>query len=137
MQETRVQSLGQEDPLEKELATNSSVLAWEIPWTQGPGRLWSTGWQRVRHNLGTEQQEQQILNFQVNEFSVLYAHGNFQRKQNIELFHHDRNSPESLSEQFQLAREAITSHICIASWSSNKQNYTIDILWIYLFLLSP
>ena len=36
MQETRVRSLGQEDPLEKELATHSSVLAWEIPWTQGP-----------------------------------------------------------------------------------------------------
>ena len=41
MQETRVQSLGQEDPLEKEMATHSSVLAWEIPWTEEPGGLQS------------------------------------------------------------------------------------------------
>jgi len=39
MQETQVQSLGQEDPLEKEMATHSSILAWEIPWTEEPGRL--------------------------------------------------------------------------------------------------
>ena len=41
VQETRVPSLGQEDPLEKELATHSSILAWEIPWTEEPGRLQS------------------------------------------------------------------------------------------------
>ena len=39
MQETRVQSLGEDDPLEKEIATHSSVLTWEIPWTEKPGRL--------------------------------------------------------------------------------------------------
>ena len=39
MQETQVRSLGQEDPLEKEMATHSSILAWKIPWTEGPGRL--------------------------------------------------------------------------------------------------
>ena len=43
MQETRVQSLGQEDPLEKEMATHSSILAWRIPWAEEPGRLQSTG----------------------------------------------------------------------------------------------
>ena len=43
MQETRVQSLGQEDPLEKEMATHSSVLAWKIPWTEEPGELQSMG----------------------------------------------------------------------------------------------
>ena len=43
MQETWVQSLGQEDPLEKEMATHSSILAWRIPWTEEPGRLQSTG----------------------------------------------------------------------------------------------
>ena len=48
MQETWVQSLGQEDPLEKELATHSSILAWRIPWTEKPGGLQSTGSQRVR-----------------------------------------------------------------------------------------
>ena len=45
-----VQSLGREDPLEQEMATHSSVLAWEIPWTEEPGRLQSVGLQRVRLN---------------------------------------------------------------------------------------
>ena len=50
MQETRVQSLGWEDPLEKEMATHSSILAWRIPWTEELGRLQSMGSQRVGHN---------------------------------------------------------------------------------------
>ena len=53
-QEIRVQSLGWEDPLEEGLATHSSILAWRIPWTEEPGGLWSTGSQRVRHDLATE-----------------------------------------------------------------------------------
>ena len=47
MQETRVQSLGQEDLLVKEMATHSSILAWEIPWTEEPGGLQSMGSQKV------------------------------------------------------------------------------------------
>ena len=43
MRETRVRSLGQEDPLEKEMATHSSILAWRVPWTEEPGRLQFTG----------------------------------------------------------------------------------------------
>ena len=49
--ETQVRSLSWEDPLEKKIAAYSSVLAWKIPWTKEPGRLQSTGSQRVRHNL--------------------------------------------------------------------------------------
>ena len=49
-QETWVQSLGLENPLEKRMATHSSVLAWRIPWTEEPGRLLSMGLQRVGHN---------------------------------------------------------------------------------------
>ena len=56
MQEMRVQSLGQEDLLEKEMAAHSRILSWEVPWTEEPGRLQSTGLQRVGHNLATEQQ---------------------------------------------------------------------------------
>ena len=48
--ETRVQALGWEDPLEKEMATHSSTFAWKIPWTEEPSRLQSMGWQRVGHN---------------------------------------------------------------------------------------
>ena len=53
MQETQVQSLGWEDPLEKEMATHSSNLACEIPWTEEPGRLQSMQSQRVGHDLAT------------------------------------------------------------------------------------
>ena len=48
MRETQVRSLGQEDPLEKEMAIHSGILAWEIPWTEEPGGLQSMGLQRVR-----------------------------------------------------------------------------------------
>ena len=50
MLKTQVRSLGQEDPLEKEMATHSSILAWKISWTEEPGRLQSMGSQRVGHN---------------------------------------------------------------------------------------
>ena len=54
MQETRVRFLGGEDPLEKEMATLSSTLAWKIPWTEEGGRLQSMGVTRVRRNLVTK-----------------------------------------------------------------------------------
>ena len=50
MQETQVQFLGQKDPLEKEMATHSSTLAWKIPWMEEPNRLQSMGLQRVGHD---------------------------------------------------------------------------------------
>ena len=56
-QETKVRFLGQEDPLEKEMATHSSILAWEIPWTEELGGLQFMGWQRVRYDLVTKQQQ--------------------------------------------------------------------------------
>jgi len=51
--------LDQEDPLEEEMATHSSILAWEIPWTEGPGGLQSMGSQRGGRDLATKQQQQQ------------------------------------------------------------------------------
>ena len=57
MQETYIQPLGREGPLEKEMATHSSILAWRIPWTEEPGGLYSPwGCQRVRCSLVTKQQ---------------------------------------------------------------------------------
>ena len=56
MQETQVWSLTREDPLEKEMATHSSILIWELQWTEEPGKLQSTGSQRVGHNLVTRKQ---------------------------------------------------------------------------------
>ena len=53
MRETQVRSLGQEDPLEKEMATHSSTLVWRIPWRKEPGRLLSKGLQRVGHDWAT------------------------------------------------------------------------------------
>ena len=58
MQETQVQSLGWEDPLEKEMATHFSILAWRIPWMEEPSRLQSKRSQRVRHNWATSLSEQ-------------------------------------------------------------------------------
>ena len=57
MQERQAGCLGGEDPLEKEMATHSSILAWEIPWTEEPGGLQSMGSQRVRHHLAVKQQQ--------------------------------------------------------------------------------
>ena len=57
MQETWVQTLAQEDPLEKEIAIQSSILAWEIPWTEEAGRIQSTGLLRIIHDLATKQQK--------------------------------------------------------------------------------
>ena len=53
VQETRVRSLAREDPLEKEMATHSSILSWKISWTEEPGGLQSMGWQRVGHDSAT------------------------------------------------------------------------------------
>ena len=50
IQKTEVQSLGRENPLEKEMATHSSILAWKTPWTEKPGGLHPMGWQRVGHD---------------------------------------------------------------------------------------
>ena len=57
IQEMCIQSPGREDPLKKERTTHSSILAWKIPWTEGPGRLQSMGSQRFRNNWVTEQQQ--------------------------------------------------------------------------------
>ena len=57
MQEMWVRSVGWDDPLEKEMSTHSSILAWKITWTEEPGGLQSTGSQRVRHDLATKQQQ--------------------------------------------------------------------------------
>ena len=64
MQETQVQPLGWEDSLEKEIATHSSILAWRIPWTEEPGRLQSTGSQRVGHDSATS------LMIEITEFTT-------------------------------------------------------------------
>ena len=61
-QETLVQFLGQEDPLEKEMATHSSILAWEIPWTEEPGRLLPIGLHRIGHDWSDLPHAQQQLN---------------------------------------------------------------------------
>ena len=61
MQEMQVQSLSQEDPLKKKMATHSSIPSWKVPWTEGPGGLQSMELQRVGHNIATKQQKQQQI----------------------------------------------------------------------------
>ena len=60
MQEMGNRSLTQEDPLEEEMATHSSILAWRIPWTEEPGGLQSMGLQRIGHDLATKQQQDYV-----------------------------------------------------------------------------
>ena len=60
MQEMQVPSLGQEDPLEKDMATHSSILPWEIPWTEEPGRLQSMGSQKSQTQLSDQTSHQHI-----------------------------------------------------------------------------
>jgi len=57
----QILSLGLEDPLEKDMATHCSILAWEIPWTEEPGGLQSVGSQSVWYNVATKQQQQQEI----------------------------------------------------------------------------
>ena len=64
MQETQVQSLGWEDPLEKEVATHSSILAWEIPWTEEPGGLQSMESQKSQTQLTTRYHFLQVISAQ-------------------------------------------------------------------------
>ena len=61
MQETWVRPLGQEAPLDEEMATHCSIIAWEIPWTEEPGGIQSTRFQRVEHNLATKPQQQLLV----------------------------------------------------------------------------
>ena len=75
MKEMWVRSLGWEDPLEKEMATHSSILAWEIPWTKEPGGLQSIRCQRVGHDLMTKQQ-QKWKEAKVMPFSITTAADN-------------------------------------------------------------
>ena len=84
-QDTRVQSLGREDPLEKEMTTHSSVLAWRIPWTEEAGGLQSMGLQRVRDDL--TQQEQQIKTLGERLTSLLLHFFFFNSKQVIKPFY--------------------------------------------------
>ena len=76
MQETRVQSLGREDPLEKEMATHSSILAWRIPWTEKPGGLQSTGSQKSWTRLRDENSNDLYLspNHKTYQLCVEYSH---------------------------------------------------------------
>jgi len=71
MQETQVRSLGEKDPLEVEMAAHSSILAWEILWTEETGGLQSMGSQRVRHDLAIEHAHSYYLHFTAEEYESL------------------------------------------------------------------
>ena len=75
MQETHVRSLGQEDPLEKGMATHSSILAWRIPWTEEPGRLQLKRSQRVGHDWANKHTHHIIFLFYV-KYSACYRNTN-------------------------------------------------------------
>ena len=73
MRETWIRSLGQEDPLEKDMATHSSTLAWRIPWTEEPGRLQSMGSQRVGHDWATSLSLSFFHTHHITYIHIIYA----------------------------------------------------------------
>ena len=82
MQENGVRSLGQEDPLEKEMAIHSSILAWKIPWTEEPGRLQSMRLQRVGEDLATKQQHQSLhVTMWLQQLQVSHPHSTITKGQ--------------------------------------------------------
>ena len=84
-QEMQVWSLGQEDPLEEEMATHSSILAWEILWTE-PGRLQSIGFQKIGHNLVTENTQSMLKFHKVFLKANLASHVNKSQNQTFKIF---------------------------------------------------
>ena len=70
-QERQVQSLGQEDPLEEEMATQSSILAWKPPWTEEPGRLQSTG--VTKSQIPMSERAQDNLYIKIHSYSLVFA----------------------------------------------------------------
>ena len=93
MRETWVRSLGGEDPLEKEMATHSSTLAWKIPWTEEPCRLQSMGSQRDGHDLATSLTQQLIV-----ELRTL------------------RSRDVGMCSEFQSKRESNHVGVCVLPW---------------------
>ena len=73
IQETQFQTLGQEDALEKEMASYSSILAWEIPWTEGPEWLWSMGLQRVRRDLAIKLEKEMASHSRILAWRILWT----------------------------------------------------------------
>ena len=81
-----MQSLGWENPLEKEMATHFSVLAWTVPWTEEPGMLQSMGLQRVGHNLVTKQQQSLTTEIcSTDQHAAAVLPGNFPEVQTLTL----------------------------------------------------
>ena len=86
MQETRVWSLGKEDPLEKGMATHSSILAWRIPWTEGPGRPQSVGSQRVGHDCATNTNKEWSKSEREKQISYINAYmWNLEKPHSVQL----------------------------------------------------
>ena len=87
-QEMWVRSLGKEDPLEEQTASHSNILAWEIPWTEEPGRILSMGLQRVRHDCVTKHTQTHITWPHVNIHLVVPGkQSNVKAPQSVFLFH--------------------------------------------------
>ena len=76
MQETQVQSIGREDALEKEMATHTSILAWETPWTEEPGGHSPWGHKRAGHDLVTKWQD--IIEYSLNDIGKCHPQSNYQ-----------------------------------------------------------
>ena len=142
MQETWVPSLDQEDPLVRGMATHSSILAWRIPWTEEPGRLQSTGLQRVRHDwsdlahtqvdyfillqitklLQVQGEEDVVLDVTLNDI-VVYTGGetNKDKKEDQVWTKENRESVSKLLKHLTLLALLINPSICLSQSESTEK----------------
>ena len=118
LRETWVRSLGWEDPLEKKMATHSSILAWRIPWTEEPGRLQSMGLQRVGHDWAT---------FTLN--IIISTCNQYEVGEVLHSFYHAKSLKPGV--QYTIARQTIQHHhnptLCPNHWCQRSLSWTV--LW--------
>ena len=112
MQETRIQSLDGEDPLEEEITTHSSILAWEIPWTEEPGGLQSVGSQRVRHDWA---HTQGIFEVSYHYYLLIFEFPAWHTPSNLSSFFVSCY----ISQKFYLWAEGQVTEMWISCWASN------------------
>ena len=112
IQETWVHFLGQEDALEQETATHSSILAWEIPSTEEPGRLQSMRLQRVRHDFTTEHKHNWFLMEYRTAFYVLFVALHHDNELNVLIIYNNLLPPNSTSRLLQIFQEENDIIVC-------------------------
>ena len=136
MQETWVQFLGQDDPLEKEMATHSGILSWEIPWTEEPGRLQSVRSQRVGHDWVTEHSAHSTRSIW---WSLIVNCNEYQhwRRKTDQIY--KGGNKENKTHRLCITKNASTRNLSYKLWSVSLNTfspvYSVDMKWKHQLLV--